>query len=143
MHYLKLQWSHGQHDLVDHGFKDGMAFADAALARGEGCLIQCVPSRIKPLIVLTIYDSSCQCGISRSATMVIALVMRAAAQRHSSVPPEVWALPGMQGAYSFVKEKSSHVGPNMSYVPFLGLINYFHLPNYSVLFINYWSTRKN
>lgn len=48
--------------------------------------------------------------------MVIALVMRAAAERHSSVPPEVWALTGMQGAYSFVKKKSSHVGPNMSLI---------------------------
>ncbi|KAF8203097.1 hypothetical protein BJ912DRAFT_942869 [Pholiota molesta] len=98
MHYLKLQWSHGQQNLVQDGFKDGMAFADAALQRGDGCLIHC------------------QCGISRSATMVIALVMRAAAERHSSVPPEVWALPGMQGAYSFVKEKSPHVGPNMSLI---------------------------
>ncbi|PPQ89582.1 hypothetical protein CVT25_012327 [Psilocybe cyanescens] len=98
MHYLKLQWSHGQQNLVDQGFKAGMAFADAALNRGEGCLIHC------------------QCGISRSATMVIALVMRAAAERHTSVPPEVWALPGMQGAYSFVKEKSPHVGPNMSLI---------------------------
>lgn len=60
------------------------------------------------------HPTSCQCGISRSATMVIALVMRAAAERHSSVPPEVWALKGMQGAYSFVKEKSPCVGPNMS-----------------------------
>jgi len=42
MHYLKLQWSHGQQDLVDHGFKDGFAFVDAALARGEGCLVQYV-----------------------------------------------------------------------------------------------------
>ena len=42
MHYLKLQWSHGQQDLVDDGFKAGMAFADAALARGQGCLIQYV-----------------------------------------------------------------------------------------------------
>lgn len=40
MHYLKLDWSHGQQDLVNHGFKDGMAFVDAALDRGEGCLIQ-------------------------------------------------------------------------------------------------------
>jgi tyrosine-protein phosphatase len=40
MHYLKLDWSHGQQDLVNHGFKDGMAFVDAALERGEGCLIQ-------------------------------------------------------------------------------------------------------
>ncbi|KDR85175.1 hypothetical protein GALMADRAFT_54089 [Galerina marginata CBS 339.88] len=98
MHYLKLQWSHGQQDLVDDGFKAGMAFADAALNRGEGCLVHC------------------QCGISRSATMVIALVMRAAAEHHTSVPPEVWALPGMQGAYSFVKQKSPHVGPNMSLI---------------------------
>ena len=58
---------------------------------------------------------SCQNGISRSATMVIALVMRAAAERRS---PEVWALPGMQAAYAFVKDKSPHVGPNMSYVIF-------------------------
>lgn len=46
--------------------------------------------------------------------MVIALVMRAAAERSTSVPPEVWALKGMQGAYTFVKEKSKWVGPNMS-----------------------------
>ncbi|CAA7266612.1 unnamed protein product [Cyclocybe aegerita] len=98
MHYLKLQWSHGQQDLVKDGFKAGMSFADAALERGEGCLIHC------------------QCGISRSATMVIALVMRAAAEHHTSVPPEVWELKGMQGAYSFVKEKSPCVGPNMSLI---------------------------
>lgn len=42
MHYLKLQWSHGQQNLVDDGFKDGMAFADAALQRGDGCLVQYV-----------------------------------------------------------------------------------------------------
>lgn len=40
MHYLKLDWSHGQQDLVNHGFRDGMTFVDAALDRGEGCLIQ-------------------------------------------------------------------------------------------------------
>lgn len=57
---------------------------------------------------------SCQCGVSRSATLVIAIVMRAAATRSSLVPPEIWELRGMQAAYSFVKEKSKHVGPNMS-----------------------------
>ncbi|KAG6813085.1 hypothetical protein H0H92_014144 [Tricholoma furcatifolium] len=98
MHYLKLQWSHGQQDLVNVGFQDAMSFTDTALARGEGVLVHC------------------QCGISRSATMVIALVMRAAAEQSPSVPPEVWALKGMQGAYSFVKEKSKWVGPNMSLI---------------------------
>ena len=42
MHYLKLQWSHGQQDLVEDGFPAAMAFTDAALARGEGVLVQYV-----------------------------------------------------------------------------------------------------
>lgn len=68
---------------------------------------------------LTCHHLSCQCGVSRSATLVIALVMRAAAQCSPSVPPEIWALKGMQGAYTYVKQKSKWVGPNMSYVPLL------------------------
>lgn len=98
MHYLKLPWSHGQADLVQEGFPTAMTFVDAALNRHEGVLIHC------------------QCGISRSATLVIALVMRAAAMCLPNVPPEVWQLKGMQAAYSFVKEKSKHVGPNMSLI---------------------------
>ncbi|TFY75882.1 hypothetical protein EWM64_g8127, partial [Hericium alpestre] len=98
MHYLKLQWSHGQSDLVQHGFASAMAFVDQSLERGDGVLIHC------------------QCGISRSATMAIALVMRAAASRSPSVPPEVWELKGMQAAYSYVKEKSTWIGPNMSLI---------------------------
>ena len=42
--------------------------------------------------------------------------MRAAAERASSVPPEVWSLKGMHDAYSYVKEKSKWISPNMSYV---------------------------
>ncbi|KAL4068220.1 hypothetical protein V8B97DRAFT_1873472 [Scleroderma yunnanense] len=98
IHYLKLQWSHGEKHLVDEGFPIAMAFVDAALARNDGVLIHC------------------QCGISRSATLVIAIVMRAAATRSPLVPPHVWELKGMQAAYSFVKEKSRHVGPNMSLI---------------------------
>lgn len=78
---------------------------------------------------LNVHSISCQCGISRSATMVIALVMRAAAEQSTSVPPEVWTLKGMQGAYSFVKEKSKHVGPNMSYV-FILFCPLTNSPNY-------------
>ncbi|KAH8120226.1 hypothetical protein DFH11DRAFT_1499260 [Phellopilus nigrolimitatus] len=100
MHYLKLPWSHGQPDLVNGGFVAAMAFVDTALSRGDGVLIHC------------------QCGVSRSATVVIALVMRAAALSLPSAPPEVWALKGsgFSGAYDFVKEKSSCIGPNMSLI---------------------------
>lgn len=100
VHYLKLLWSHGQQDLVKGGFPEAMAFADAAAQRGDGILIHC------------------QCGISRSATMVIALVMRAAATRSPNVPDHVWSLKGMQAAYDYVKEKSTCIGPNMSCVSF-------------------------
>ncbi|KAI0321699.1 hypothetical protein OF83DRAFT_1080770 [Amylostereum chailletii] len=96
MHYLKMNWSHGQSDLVQRGFTEAMAFVDQALERGEGVLVHC------------------QCGISRSGTLVIALVMRAAALRSSFAPPEVWELKGMQAAYAYVKQKSKWVGPNMS-----------------------------
>jgi len=68
------------------------------------------------MFVCLTFSCSCQCGISRSATLVIALVMRAAALRTPSVPPEVWTLKGYHEAYSFVKQKSKWVGPNMSYV---------------------------
>ncbi|KAF8233911.1 hypothetical protein L208DRAFT_1553426, partial [Tricholoma matsutake] len=74
MHYLKQQWSHGQQDLIDIGFHAAMAITDAALECGDGILIHC------------------QCDISHSATMVITLVMRTAAQQSPSVPPEAWAL---------------------------------------------------
>jgi tyrosine-protein phosphatase len=40
MHYLGLQWSHGQSDLVQKGFPAAMNFVDEALDRGEGVLIQ-------------------------------------------------------------------------------------------------------
>lgn len=98
LHYLKLPWSHGQPDLVNVGLPAAFDFVDKSVARGDGILIHC------------------QCGISRSGTLIIALVMRAAAQCSTAVPSEVWALKGMQGAYSYVKEKSKWVGPNMSLI---------------------------
>ncbi|KAJ3895102.1 hypothetical protein GG344DRAFT_39528 [Lentinula edodes] len=98
LHYLKLPWSHGQRDLVADGFPVAMRFTDEALQRGDGVLIHC------------------QCGISRSATLTIAIVMRAAAERSSFVPSEIWALKGMQPAYDYVKEKSAWIGPNMSLI---------------------------
>lgn len=98
MHYLKLQWSHGEKDLVETGFPTAMAFADAARTRGEGLLVHC------------------QCGVSRSATVVIAMVMRAAFEHLHWVPTDVWALRDMNSAYDYVKSKSRWAGPNMSLI---------------------------
>lgn len=42
LHYLKLEWSHAQSDLVQRGFPEAMAFVDQSLSRGEGVLIQYV-----------------------------------------------------------------------------------------------------
>lgn len=42
LHYLRLEWSHAQSDLVQRGFPEAMAFVDQSLARGEGVLIQYV-----------------------------------------------------------------------------------------------------
>ncbi|KAK7037354.1 hypothetical protein VNI00_011104 [Paramarasmius palmivorus] len=98
MYHLKLQWSHGQRDLVEDGFPSAMKFIDAAQQRGEGILVHC------------------QSGISRSAALVIALVMRAAADRSPNGPSGVWALKGMQDAYDFVRDKSKMIGPNMSLI---------------------------
>lgn len=119
-HYLKLPWSHGQPDLVPVGLPTAFDFVDKSISRGDGILIQSVPFSsfcfpCRPLTWLA-DQNSCQCGISRSGTLIIALVMRAAAQCSTAVPSEVWALKGMQGAYSYVKDKSKWVGPNMSYV---------------------------
>jgi tyrosine-protein phosphatase len=119
MHYLKLAWSHGQSDLVNVGFVEGMRFVDEALVRNEGVLIQYVVPLVTPFLMTEInFPHSCQCGVSRSATMVIALVMRAAEYGGPNVPADVLALrgKGMQAAYTYVKNKSKWVGPNMSYV---------------------------
>ncbi|KAI0685776.1 protein-tyrosine phosphatase-like protein [Cytidiella melzeri] len=97
MHYLRLSWSHGQSDLVSSGFPVAMSFVDQALLRGDSVLIHC------------------QCGVSRSATLVIALVMQASARCSPYAPEEVWAMKGnMQAAYSYVKEKSKWAIPNMA-----------------------------
>ncbi|KAH8835339.1 dual specificity phosphatase [Flagelloscypha sp. PMI_526] len=95
--YLQLTWSHGQQHLVDDGFPAAFAFVDSALNRKSGVLVHC------------------QCGISRSSTVIIALVMRWAAEQSSLVPADVWTLKGMSGAYDYVKERSKWIGPNMSF----------------------------
>ncbi|CAE6453972.1 unnamed protein product [Rhizoctonia solani] len=98
--YIHLPWSHGQSDLVRSGFPTAMSFVDHARRKGQGVLIHC------------------QCGVSRSATLVIALVMRASMPRDDAeVPEDLKSVQGgMHNAYAFVKEKSRWVGPNMSLI---------------------------
>lgn len=98
--YIHLPWSHGQSDLVKAGFPNAMSFVDHAQRKDQGVLIHC------------------QCGVSRSATLVIALVMRASMPREGyEVPEDLKSIQGsMHNAYAYVKEKSKWVGPNMSLI---------------------------
>ena len=59
-------------------------------------------------------NGSCQCGVSRSATLLIAYVVALAAA--GIMPEHLGHIRGMQDAYDFVKAKSPWVGPNVSYV---------------------------
>lgn len=56
--------------------------------------------------------TSCQCGVSRSATLVIAYIMSLAVA--GLLPEQLGHLRGMQDAYDMVKTKSSSIGPNVS-----------------------------
>ena len=59
-------------------------------------------------------NGSCQCGVSRSATLLIAYVVALAAV--GIMPDHLGHIRGMQDAYDFVKAKSPWVGPNVSCV---------------------------
>lgn len=58
--------------------------------------------------------SSCQCGVSRSATLTVAYIMTLAAS--GEFPSLLGQLHTMQDAYDFVKARSPWIGPNVSLV---------------------------
>jgi hypothetical protein len=64
------------------------------------------------LTQLTSLTNSCQCGVSRSATLVIAYIMSLAVA--GLLPDQLGHLRGMQDTYDMVKAKSSSIGPNVS-----------------------------
>jgi len=62
---------------------------------------------------------SCQCGISRSATLAIAYLMSLAVT--GQAPEHLGHLQTMQETYDMVKAKSPCIGPNVSYVKKISL----------------------
>ncbi|KAK0560960.1 tyrosine/serine/threonine protein phosphatase, partial [Tilletia horrida] len=56
----------------------------------------------------------CQCGVSRSATLVIAFVMQAAALMYGY--EGLGSLTGMHDCYNLVKDKSASISPNCSLI---------------------------
>ncbi|KAJ1923336.1 hypothetical protein IWQ60_005946 [Tieghemiomyces parasiticus] len=80
--YKKFAWTHSQNDLSDY-FEQAFVYLDQAREAGHAVLVHC------------------QLGVSRSATLVIAYVMRTLRLN-------------AQAAYQFVKAKSPNVCPNLN-----------------------------
>lgn len=87
LEYRKLPWSHDEDGLAGGAFDGAFEAIDRAIASGTRTLVHC------------------QCGVSRSATLVIGYCMRRSVMDGGQ--------PGMHQAYTFVKEKSPWAGPNM------------------------------
>ncbi|KAG0312911.1 Dual specificity protein phosphatase 9 [Dissophora globulifera] len=85
VHYKSLAWTHHQKNLL-RDFPVAFALIDEALAHNSGSG--------KALV-------HCQLGVSRSASLVIAYVMRSLNM-------------GLTEAYDFVKQRSGVISPNMS-----------------------------
>ncbi|CAH7666016.1 hypothetical protein PPACK8108_LOCUS325, partial [Phakopsora pachyrhizi] len=96
--YVKLPWSHDQ-DGLSEVFRSSSIFTLIDRAREE---------KKKTLI-------HCQCGVSRSATLMIGYCMREALSNQSNIFDPTKA-GRMHEAYSFVKEKSPWAGPNMGLI---------------------------
>ena len=104
LQYIKLPWTHDEVDLAseDGGFVHGCAVIADVLGLNidkEGMpltLGKAGPTGNGKVLV------HCQCGVSRSATLVIAFVMQAAALGYDF--EETRNLQGMHDCYSLVKE---------------------------------------
>lgn len=94
--YVKLPWSHDQDGLAEI-FSSTEVFNLIDRAR---------ENKLKTLI-------HCQCGVSRSATLMIGYCMREAVRNPA---PDLPISGRMHDAYSFVKDRSPWAGPNMGLI---------------------------
>ncbi|KAK0543571.1 tyrosine/serine/threonine protein phosphatase [Tilletia horrida] len=139
--YIKLPWTHDETDLAASGggFTQGCAIIADALGipprlthnggvrknriASNSASDNFVPRAPKLIRGGGEADSGkpregvlvhCQCGVSRSATLVIAFVMQAAALVYDF--EGLNSLTGMHDCYNLVKEKSASISPNCSLI---------------------------
>lgn len=134
--YCHARWSHGELGLAD--LPEGACLRDVLyptapennerpwrfwetirwMEEGRQCgipiLIQWVRGDVcdDETSTARLMDASCQCGVSRSATLAIAYTMALAAA--GAMPQHLGHIRVMQDAYDFVKGKSCWIGPNHS-----------------------------
>ncbi|CBQ68307.1 conserved hypothetical protein [Sporisorium reilianum SRZ2] len=132
MRYIKLPWTHDETDLASGrgGFAQGCALIAEALGMDDRFWYAAKIAQDRDACAALQDDSSlehvqtsafpgkilvhCQCGVSRSATLVIAFVMQAAAMRYGFDTAR--GLLGMHDCYNMVKDKSSSISPNISLI---------------------------
>lgn len=130
LRYIKLPWTHDETDLAsvtsNGGFITGCSIIADALGihRGTGQRLASAGQggnwRGNTRSPGNGGNGSggilvhCQCGVSRSATLVIAFVMQAAALRYGFAQTQ--ALTGMHDCYEMVKELSASISPNISLI---------------------------
>lgn len=132
LRYIKLPWTHDETELASGhgGFAQGCALIaealgidarywyaakiaedrDACYALEDDASLENVQTSPTPGKILV----HCQCGVSRSATLVIAFVMQAAAMRYGFEAART--LLGMHDCYNMVKDKSASISPNISLI---------------------------
>lgn len=113
LRYVKLPWTHDEMDLAaveTGGFVVGCSIIAQALGIDLTTGQFSAQHEAKRGSILV----HCQCGVSRSATLVIAFVMQAAALGYPFA--EAKNLTGMHDCYEMVKDLSSSISPNCSLI---------------------------
>ncbi|WVF70441.1 hypothetical protein IAT40_005231 [Kwoniella sp. CBS 6097] len=116
--YCHVRWSHGELGLADipsqadlRDLLDARPPSDAREMWRFWETIRWMEEGRRRGIPVLIH---CQCGVSRSATLMIAYTMALAAG--GLMPDILGHIRAMQDAYDFIKAKSSWIGPNHSLV---------------------------